>query len=95
MYGKPAMFQISGEPVWFRSPLSHQTAPTPYYRQPSPPSTFMLKSKGKTCMVNGPSHVKQLSLIHVCKIEVKMFFFLHVWEVWNTEYERLIIKMIF
>ncbi len=41
-------------------------------------------------MVNGPSHVKQLSLIHVCKIELKMFF-LHVWKVWSTEYERLVI----
>jgi hypothetical protein len=28
----------------------------------------MLKSKGKSCMVLDPSHVKQLSLIHVCKI---------------------------
>jgi hypothetical protein len=28
----------------------------------------MLKSKGKTCMVEEPSHVKQLSLNHVCQI---------------------------
>ncbi len=28
----------------------------------------MLKRKGKTCMVEEPSHVKQLSLNHVCKI---------------------------
>jgi hypothetical protein len=28
----------------------------------------MLKNKGKTCMVQEPSHVKQLSLNHVCKI---------------------------
>ncbi len=28
----------------------------------------MWKSKGKTCMVEEPSHVKQLSLNHVCKI---------------------------
>jgi hypothetical protein len=27
----------------------------------------MLKSKGKTCMVEEPPHVKQLSLNHVCK----------------------------
>jgi hypothetical protein len=31
----------------------------------------MLKSKGKTCMVEEPSHVKQLSLNHVCKIGLK------------------------
>jgi hypothetical protein len=31
----------------------------------------MLKSKGKTCMVKEPSHVKQLSLNHVCKIGLK------------------------
>ncbi len=32
----------------------------------------MLKSKGKTCMVDEPSHVKQLpvSLNHVCKIRL-------------------------
>jgi hypothetical protein len=28
----------------------------------------MLKSKGKTCMVEEPSHVKQLSLNHLCQI---------------------------
>jgi hypothetical protein len=28
----------------------------------------MLKSKGKTCMVEEPSHVKQLSLNYFCKI---------------------------
>jgi hypothetical protein len=28
----------------------------------------ILKSKGETCMVQEPSHVKQLSPIHVCKI---------------------------
>jgi hypothetical protein len=28
----------------------------------------MLKSKGKTCMVEEPSHVKPLSLNHMCKI---------------------------
>jgi hypothetical protein len=31
----------------------------------------MLKIKGKTNMVEEPSHVKQLSLIHVCKIGLK------------------------
>jgi hypothetical protein len=30
-----------------------------------------LKSKGKSCMVLDPSHVKQLSLIHVCKIGLR------------------------
>ena len=29
------------------------------------------KIQGKTCMVGEPSHVKQLSLIHVCKIGLK------------------------
>ncbi len=33
----------------------------------------MLKSKGKYCMVVDPSHVKQLSPIHVCKIGLMMF----------------------
>jgi hypothetical protein len=28
----------------------------------------MLKSKGKTYMVEEPSHLKQMSLNHVCKI---------------------------
>jgi hypothetical protein len=27
----------------------------------------MLKSKGKTCVVEKPSHEKQISLNHVCK----------------------------
>ncbi len=31
----------------------------------------MLKSKGKTCMAEEPSHVKQLSLNHVCNIGLK------------------------
>jgi hypothetical protein len=31
----------------------------------------VLKSKGKTCMVEEPSHIKQLSLNHVCKIGLK------------------------
>ncbi len=31
----------------------------------------MWKSKGKSCMVEEPSHVKQLSLNHVCKIGLK------------------------
>jgi hypothetical protein len=35
----------------------------------------ILKSKGKTCMVEEPSYVKQLSLNHVCKIWLKMFNF--------------------
>jgi hypothetical protein len=30
-----------------------------------------LKSKGETCMVQEPSHVKQLSPIHVCKIGLR------------------------
>jgi hypothetical protein len=30
-------------------------------------TTPILKSKGETCMVQEPSHVKQLSPIHVCK----------------------------
>ncbi len=30
--------------------------------------TYVVKSKGKTCMILEPSHVKQLSLTHVCKI---------------------------
>ncbi len=34
---------------------------------------YMLKSKGKTCMVKEPSHVKQLSLNHLCKIGLKLF----------------------
>jgi hypothetical protein len=69
--------------------MSHQTAPTPYDRQPSPTLygsiTFThlekneygqiamptLKIKGKTCMVENPAHVKQLSLIHMCKIGLK------------------------
>jgi hypothetical protein len=33
----------------------------------------MLKIKRKTCMVNKPSHVKQLSLNHVCKIGMIVF----------------------
>ncbi len=32
------------------------------------PVLNMLKSKGKTDMAEEPSHVKQLSLNHVCKI---------------------------
>jgi hypothetical protein len=31
----------------------------------------VLKSKGKTCMAEEPSHVKQLSLNHVNKIGLK------------------------
>jgi hypothetical protein len=31
-----------------------------------------LKSKGKNCMVEEPSHIKQLSLNHVCKIGLKL-----------------------
>jgi hypothetical protein len=34
----------------------------------------VLKSKGKTSMVEEPSHIKQLSLNHVCKIGLKYFF---------------------
>jgi hypothetical protein len=33
----------------------------------------MWKSKGKTCMVVKPLHVKQLSLNHVCKIGLRPF----------------------
>ncbi len=33
----------------------------------------MLKSKEKTCMVKEPSHVKQLSLNHMCKIGLNIF----------------------
>ncbi len=33
----------------------------------------MLKSKGETCMVEEPTHVKQLSLNHVCKIGLKPY----------------------
>jgi hypothetical protein len=32
---------------------------------------YVKKIKGKTCMVGEPSHVKQLSLNHVCKIGLK------------------------
>jgi hypothetical protein len=32
---------------------------------------FMLKSKGKPCMVKAPLHVKKISLNHVCKIGLK------------------------
>ncbi len=32
----------------------------------------MSKSKGKTCMVKEPSHVKQLSLNHLCKTGLNM-----------------------
>jgi hypothetical protein len=32
----------------------------------------ILKNKGETCMVQEPSHVKQLSPIHVSKIGLKM-----------------------
>jgi hypothetical protein len=37
----------------------------------------MIKSKGKTCMVEEPSNVKQLSLNHVCKIGLKRTSFSH------------------
>jgi hypothetical protein len=48
----------------------------------------MLKSKGKTCMVEEPSHVKQLSLIHVCKIG------LTTWKVAKTTaHQKLIFKV--
>jgi hypothetical protein len=36
----------------------------------------MLKSKGKTCMVEEPSHVKQLSLNHVCKVGLSLLPYL-------------------
>jgi hypothetical protein len=36
-------------------------------------SCVHLKSKGKTCMVEEPSHVKQLSLNHVCKIGLTFY----------------------
>ncbi len=40
----------------------------------------MWKSKGKTCMVEEPSHVKQLSLNHVCKIGLnRPLLKHHVW----------------
>jgi hypothetical protein len=32
----------------------------------------MLKIQGKTRMAEEPSHIKQLSLIHVCKIGLKV-----------------------
>ncbi len=32
----------------------------------------ILKRKGETCMVQEPSHVKQLSPIHVCKIGLSL-----------------------
>jgi hypothetical protein len=32
----------------------------------------MQKNNGKTCMVGEPSHVKQISLNHVCKIGLKL-----------------------
>jgi hypothetical protein len=32
----------------------------------------IFKSKGETCMVQEPSHVKQLSPIHVCKIGLRI-----------------------
>jgi hypothetical protein len=101
------LFQISSKPAWFRShhifecfplggnkdsTMSHQTAPTPHYRQPCPSlygsitfahleenstmvklSYMCKKSKGKTCIVEEPSYVKQLSLYHVCKIGLIVF----------------------
>jgi hypothetical protein len=36
----------------------------------------MLRSKGKTLMVEEPSHVKQLSLNHACKTGFMVFSFL-------------------
>jgi len=95
------LFKTSGVSVWFKShhifechtlssyrasTMSHQTAPTPYYRQPSPPlygsKTFthwernstIIKlpyCKGNTCMVEEPTHIKQLSLNHICKIGLR------------------------
>jgi hypothetical protein len=63
------------------STMRHQThVPTPTPGSPPPLCicriTFthleqissMVKSKGKTCMVEEPLHVKQLSLSNVCKI---------------------------
>jgi hypothetical protein len=35
---------------------------------------YLCKKKGKTCMVEEPSHVKQLSLNHVCKIGLTLDF---------------------
>jgi hypothetical protein len=34
----------------------------------------MLKSKGETCMVEEPPHIKQLSLNHVCKIGLMLYY---------------------
>jgi hypothetical protein len=64
MYGTPAITCFKYQVVLYGK--------TPHYRQPSPTLygsiTFtipILKNKGETCMVQEPSHVKQLSPIHV------------------------------
>jgi hypothetical protein len=47
----------------------------------------MYKIKGKTCMVGEPSHVKQLSLNHMCKIGLNRDIFLdffYVCTLFNT-----------
>jgi hypothetical protein len=110
MYGNPAMtcfkYQVyvyGSEAITYLSAilwvviepaLSHQAAPTPQYRQPSPhvygsitfthlKENFSMvklpylckKSKGP-CMVGEPSHVKQLSLNHVCEIGLRFLLFL-------------------
>jgi hypothetical protein len=69
------------------SSMSHHTAPTLHYRQLSPTlygsitfthlienSCFkpILKRKGETCVVQEPSHVKQLFPICVCKIGLNL-----------------------
>ncbi len=63
--------------------MSHHTAPTTQYRQASPPlyssitfthleeNSSKVKLHNLTCMDDEPSHVKQLSPNHVCKIGLK------------------------
>ncbi len=62
--------------VWQHN-LTHLEENSSMFKLPKP----MLKSKGKTCMVKEPSHVKkQLSLNHMCKIGLNIITHLIVEE---------------
>jgi hypothetical protein len=56
--------------------------------------TYLKKNKGETCLVQEPSHVKQLSPIHVCKIGLRNAFSIPGFDIFWPQHLSCNIKVI-
>jgi hypothetical protein len=74
---EPAVWVITHLPLQaVLPPLCMAALPSPIWKRTLVWLNYhtYLKNKGETCMVQEPSHVKQPSLIHMCKIGLKLLF---------------------